>query len=152
MKIKSIINQLAIFSFILWWGGFTFYAAFVIPIGQKILGSHIQMGFISQQVTIRINYAALIACLLLFLNEFFRNNCNLSKIKPFNKICLCLMLAIIIFLFFFHPLLGDLLDFQNRKVIDEPHFYFLHRIYLILSSILWLLGIIYMSCFFRKPY
>jgi hypothetical protein len=150
MNIKSFINLLSIFAFFLWWGGFTFYAAFVIPTGQKILGSHVQMGFISQQVTTQINFAALIACVLLFLNEFIRNEWKFNQIKLLDKICLILMLAIVIFLFFFHPYLVALLDFQNIKVIDEPHFYFLHRIYLILSSILWLLGIIYMYRFFRK--
>jgi hypothetical protein len=150
IKYKQYINILAIFAFFLWWGGFTFYASFVIPTGQRILGSHVLMGFISQAVTKQINYAALITCLLLILNEFFRSDWSIKRIKSFSKICLISMLTIVIFLFCFHPYLDALLDFQNRTIIDEPYFYFLHRIYLLLSSVLWFIGIIYMVNLLKK--
>lgn len=44
-----------------WLGGLTFYAAVVIPTAHDVLGSHREVGFITQQVTERINAIAVVA-------------------------------------------------------------------------------------------
>ncbi|HTB05433.1 MAG TPA: hypothetical protein VK806_00680 [Bacteroidia bacterium] len=140
---KFLITLLAVFSFILWWGGFTFYAAFVISTGQKVLGDHVMMGFITEQVASKINYAALIACLLSFLNEWVRGGMKARLMRSFVVICLSVMLGLVIALFILYPFLQDLLDHQAHKEVDHDKFYLLHRIYLIISSALWVNGIVF---------
>ena len=140
---KFFITLLAIFSFILWWGGFTFYASFVIPTGQKILGDHVMMGFITEEVAPTINIAALIACLLFFISEWIRSERNFRRMRPFVWICLSLMLVLIVASFILYPYMQALLDNQTHKEIDHNRFYFLHRIYLLLATGLWLNGVIY---------
>ena len=48
----------------LWWGGFTFYALVVIPTAQKVLHSHVKVGFITQQVTGWLNWCGVLALVL----------------------------------------------------------------------------------------
>src|SRR5262249_17618726 len=49
----------------LWQGGFTFYAAVVVPIGMDELGSHTAQGVITRRVAPVINLAGLAALALL---------------------------------------------------------------------------------------
>ena len=145
---KSLISILAFFSFILWWGGFTFYAAFVIPTGQKVLGDHVLMGFITEQVAYKINITALVACLLSFTNEWIRSGEKISQMQRYAWICLTLMLLLIIASFILYPHLQALLNHETRQETDHAQFYFLHRIYLLLATALWINAIIYIlySC------
>ncbi len=53
-------NQFRVTILSLWWGAFTFYAGIVVPLGMKVLGSHTQMGIITQEVTVYLNFFSLI--------------------------------------------------------------------------------------------
>src|SRR5262249_56597146 len=52
---------LVLIALFFWQGGFTFYAAVVVPIGQQVLNSHLRQGFITQQVTNYLNLSGAIA-------------------------------------------------------------------------------------------
>src|SRR5258708_34600224 len=52
---------LAVAALMFWQGGFTFYAAVVVPIGQNVLGSHLEQGFITREVTWYLNIAGAVA-------------------------------------------------------------------------------------------
>jgi len=134
-----MVTVLAVFTYTLWWGGFTFYAAFVIPTGQKVLGDHVMMGFITEEVAPKISYAAIIACLFSFFNEWLGGEKN----RRFVLVSLSIMFLLTIGLFILYPFMHDLLDNQTHKEIDHNQFYFLHRIYLIISTILWINGIVF---------
>src|SRR2546423_10638475 len=54
---------LVIAALMLWQGGFTFYAAVVVPIGMDELGSHTAQGFLTRRVAPFINLAGLLALL-----------------------------------------------------------------------------------------
>src|SRR5215468_6101686 len=56
---------LVLVALMFWQGGFTFYAAVVVPVGQNELGSHLQQGFITRQVTDYLNLSGAIALFLL---------------------------------------------------------------------------------------
>jgi hypothetical protein len=132
-----------VLAFALWWGGFTFYASFVIPTGQKVLGNHVMMGFITRDVAPIINYVALIACLFAFLNEWLYK--GKDSIPMYAIICLALMLAFIIALFSLYPYLNEMLLVEKHTLTDENKFYSLHRIYLLLSTSLWIDGTVYIA-------
>src|SRR6266540_2071258 len=58
----SLIRRfLVLVALMFWQGGFTFYAAVVVPVGQEVLGSHLQQGFITRQVTNYLNLAGAVA-------------------------------------------------------------------------------------------
>ena len=39
---------LVLIALFFWQGGFTFYAAVVVPVGQQVLHSHLRQGFVTQ--------------------------------------------------------------------------------------------------------
>ena len=47
----------------LWWGGLTFYAGFVVPIGSRVTDATTQ-GFVTQRVTVWLNILALLTVAL----------------------------------------------------------------------------------------
>jgi hypothetical protein len=55
---------LVLIALMFWQGGFLFYAAVVVPIGQSVLGSHLEQGMITRQVTTYLNLAG---CISLFI-------------------------------------------------------------------------------------
>lgn len=114
----------------IWWGAFTFYAGIVIPLGMKVLGSHTEMGFITQQVTGYLNYLSL--PVFVFTAYTFRAE------KRFFVMALLLVLLQTI-LFFVHFELDKLLDFEQRIVLNKVTFYTLHRVYLLISTVIWLI-------------
>ena len=52
---------LVLIALFFWQGGFTFYAAVVVPVGQQVLHSHLRQGFVTQQVTNYLNLTGAIA-------------------------------------------------------------------------------------------
>ncbi len=128
-------KYLKIFVLSIWWGAFTFYAGVVIPIGMKVLGSHTEMGFITQQVTIYINIFSLI---IFFIYAYCLKN---EEVKVNNLVEEMIAISLIGFqllLFLLHYYQTDLLDFENHKINNRENFYLLHRIYLIVVTLIWL--------------
>lgn len=114
----------------IWWGAFTFYAGIVIPLGMKVLGGHTEMGFITQQVTGYLNYLSLL--IFVFTAYIFR-----GEKRFFIAILLLILLQLL--LFFVHFELDKLLDFEQRIVLNKVAFYTLHRVYLLISTVIWLI-------------
>jgi len=139
MSMKKVFELLAVFTFIIWWGGFTFYASFVLPAAQEITGDHVMAGFITQLVAVKINIASLLAWIFLVINEWAGRN-KAKKMNQFLLAYLVIMLVGIIALFMLYPHLGSLLDNITHEETDHKRFYMLHRIYLLISSLLWLNG------------
>ncbi len=114
----------------IWWGAFTFYAGIVIPLGMKVLGSHTEMGFITQQVTGYLNYLSL--PIFIFTAYIFRGE------KRFFVAAVLLVLLQLL-LFIIHAQLDKLLDFEQRIILNKATFYSLHRVYLLISTVIWLI-------------
>ena len=128
-------QQLKIISLSIWWGAFTFYAGVVIPVGMRVLGSHTEMGFITQQVTIYVNVFSLIVflfCAYCLHNEAFTTNILIEQIIVISIIGFQLLL------FLLHAYLTDLLNFEKHTIVNPDNFYLLHRIYLIIETLIWL--------------
>ena len=52
----SVVRRfVALLAFAAWLGGFTFYAAVVVPAGTEVLGGAVAQGFITQAVTLHLN-------------------------------------------------------------------------------------------------
>ncbi|GGD67567.1 hypothetical protein GCM10011514_34560 [Emticicia aquatilis] len=114
----------------IWWGAFTFYSGVVINVGMQVLGSHTEMGFITQAVTNYLNFISL--PIFAFAAYAFRAE------KRFFIAAIFLVLLQVV-LFFVHFKLDKLLDFGQRVVLNKAVFYSLHRIYLWTSTVIWLI-------------
>ena len=136
-----------LFAFAIWWGGFTFYASVVVPVGSEILGSSRTQGFITQVVTHWLNVASALTILMLALDLWLNRRAR----KTFNfvleagiAIGLLICLATLVFL---HPKMDELISLAGETISDEAEFYKIHRFYLWVSTIQWALGGLWMASF-----
>ncbi len=114
----------------IWWGAFTFYSGVVINVGMQVLGSHAEMGFITQAVT---NYLNIISLpIFVFTAYTFRAEKSLFIAAIF-------LVLLQVVLFFVHIELDKLLDFEQQIILTEATFYSLHRVYLLISTVIWLI-------------
>ncbi len=128
------LNYLKTIILSIWWGAFTFYAGIVVPVGMRVLGSHFEMGMITQQVTIYLNIFSLIIFLIYaycLKNEDVTMNSLLEEIIAISLISFQLLL------FLLHYYKTDLIDFEQHKILNPDIFYLLHRIYLIVETLIW---------------
>lgn len=113
-----------------WWGGLTFYAAIVVPIGTEQIGSTAQ-GFITQEVTHWHNTLLTTMTGALLVEAWLRRCRWLGAVT--------MALAVVnAALLFEHSALTDMMDFSSRTVEDT--FYSQHAVYLWLTTAEWALG------------
>lgn len=125
MRIKTFIYILLT---AFYWGGFTFYAGLVVPVGMRVLGNHVRMGFITKEVTVYLNF---LGVLWVFAsNIFFENK---------SRWVVVAVAFLIVSLFYLHPLQSDSMNCVNLELKPNSNFYTLHRIYLIISTFIWVL-------------
>ena len=132
---------LSLVALIFWQGGFTFYAAVVVPIGQRVLGSHLEQGFITREVTWHMNIAGAVALAVLAFELFAsRQAQQLVKWRWALWIGMaCGLLALVVE----HPILDAFIDIDGHGITERASFRMLHRIYLWTSTFEWVLGWIY---------
>lgn len=127
----------------MWMGGFTFYAEIVIPTASHVLGSHRQVGFITQQVTHWLNLIG-IAALAVFLWNLLA---EWPRQPARRRLCLAgawaTMLLSHVGLFATHPFIDRLLDAQTRGISDFDRFENLHTVYLGFATLQWFAALFY---------
>jgi len=121
-------------------GGFLFYAAVVVPIGTGELGPTTQ-GFVTRHVTKVMNIANLVAVALLAADWVAERNGRSRSQNALVSICGLAILTLTIVQFWLHPRLESQLDPEEIAVLNPQVFYGLHRIYLWLSTAIWLLSL-----------
>ena len=124
--------------FALWWGGFTFYAAVVVPVGTAVLGGTVAQGFVTQPVTDRLNVLGAVVAVAL--------GWNLRRLWPGAAAGMRRALgwswgvfaAAQLTLFVLHPRLDAMLDARTRSFVAErATFYAMHRAYLLVAAAAW---------------
>jgi hypothetical protein len=140
-----LIRITLLITFAIWWGGFTFYAAIVVPVGSEILGSARTQGFITQVVTHWLNLAAALTILMMAVDSWL-NRRTRKKVGFFIQlgatIASFICLAVLVYL---HPRMDELINFSGETISDEAKFYEIHRVYLWVSSVQWVLGAVWMA-------
>ena len=132
---------LTLVALIFWQGGFTFYAAVVVPVGQRVLGSHLEQGFITREVTWYMNIAGAVALAVLAGELFFARQPQL--LVKWRWAFWMGMAGGILALILEHPRLDAFIDIDGHALTERANFRVLHRIYLWTSTLEWLLGWIY---------
>jgi hypothetical protein len=121
-----------------WQGGFTFYAAVVVPIGTDVLGSSLHQGMITRQVTQWLNIAGAVALAAWALDLALEPAAN--AVRQRLRWALWLLLVVLLgALAWLHPRMDALLDLDpdNFRVVDHGVFHNLHRWYLWLGTAQW---------------
>jgi hypothetical protein len=139
---------LVVIALMFWQGGFTFYAAVVVPVGQDVLGSHLAQGFITRQVTQYLNLAGAAALLVLLLDLLAA-----GREGPWTRrlrwVLWLGMLAILAALAWLHPHIDQYLNPETQELIDRKAFRSGHRLYLWLSTVQWGFGLAYLGLALR---
>lgn len=128
----AALRHTSLFLLALWWGGLTFYSAFVVPIGAERIGASDQ-GFVTRDVTQVLNGLGVITALTTAFPAYFDRN----RLLLLAASALLASLALLIPLHFH---LDSLLDHSQASVIDSEQFYFWHRLYLIGTTLQWFIG------------
>ena len=126
-----------------WLGGFTFYAAVVIPTAQHVLGTHLEVGFITQQVTHWLNLGAGLTILALAANLWLLKRNGVLGMRPLGITWSVLVVSLIILLVL-HPRLDRFLDETEHEVSHRADFYGWHRAYLIVATIQWCAAVVHL--------
>ena len=138
-RLAAVRHFSAILLLALWWGGFTFYALAVVPTGHQVLRSKVRQGFITQQVTIKLNaLGAVVLGVLLWELLATRRTHGRSRRFQWAVLSWALLAATLAALCWLHGRLDAQLDFTQRTVLDDDVFYQWHRAYLIVATVQWL--------------
>ena len=125
-------------TWIVWQGGFVFYAAVVVPTATDIVGSPVIQGFVTQEVTRWLNVLGAVFHLLLAWTLIAERGTPRWRWRvALSSLSAALMLA----LFALHPVLDSFLD-PVEQTVDRPKvFYRWHIAYLWVSTTQWLLAL-----------
>jgi hypothetical protein len=134
---------LVLLTLLFWQGGFTFYASVVVPIGTEFLGSAVEQGFITAQVTRYLNLAGLVAVPVL-LWDALATRATWRQRAP--RLALWVGLAVTLaVLLWLHPLMADRMDREALRIHERSGFRRLHRGYLWTSTVQWVFGLVFLA-------
>lgn len=126
-------------SLAVWWGGLTFYAAIVVPLGIEQFGG-VEQGMLTQRVTVRLNVAGTVAAIGLLIDAFCCQTPNRRAVMP------SALLGLQVWLWILHSRLSRWLGATSMSSDSGALFYHEHRIYLWVTTAQWLIGL---ACFWR---
>ena len=132
-----IFRTLLITTFALWFGGFIFYVAFVVPIGTEVLGSARSQGFITQQVTHWLNLVCGCAILVMLLESFRNWRTSFVRWHVVQLAMVLIIAGLLVALVLIHPVMDEMIIVEDEMITDEVRFEVLHRVYLWVSTIQW---------------
>ncbi|PWT85883.1 MAG: hypothetical protein C5B58_02350 [Acidobacteria bacterium] len=142
--ITFVRRFLVLAALMFWQGGFTFYAAVVVPVGQHVLKSHMKQGFITREVTNYLNLAGLVALAPLTWDVPTTRDSS-SRRRCARYACLALMALFWIVLVTLHRYLDGQLDLELRTFRNQELFDRGHRWYLWISTFQWAAALVYIG-------
>jgi hypothetical protein len=139
-----IARRLLVFAaFSFWIGGFTFYAAVVVPAGSEVLGSHRTQGFVTQQVTTYLNISGALALLPLAWDAAASRDPYVAR-RWARWLAWLGMGLTLVALVWLHSHLDAFLDPHEFSVLDSSRFRPAHRVYLWTSTVQFGCGLTYL--------
>jgi DMSO/TMAO reductase YedYZ heme-binding membrane subunit len=140
---------LCIFALMFWQGGFTFYAAAVVPIAGFVLEPNLHLrARITDTVTNVLNFAGVAAILLLLWD--FASSADPSRRRFRSRVVLlAILLATLAALFPLHYWLELLDPPEGTGPADSATFLVAHLIYVSVSAVQLLAALIYLGATLR---
>ncbi|MBY0514071.1 MAG: hypothetical protein K2P78_09200 [Gemmataceae bacterium] len=123
-----------------WQGGFFFYAAVVVPAGTDVLGSAAGQGAITVRVTDGLNLCGVLGLAAVAWDVALSRDPARRRTAA-RWWCWAAMLACQYLLLVLHAVLESLMDPTRTHVQVRPPFYTVHRIYLWVSTVVWVAGL-----------
>lgn len=131
---------LVVAALMFWHGGFTFYAAVVVPLGQEIVGK--RQGFLTREVTDYLNLSGGVALLLSAWDVAAAPDRRWRRSLRWGSwVVMAVSLAALVWL---HPHMDQYLELDSMRIVDRPGFRFEHRWYLWISTVQWGAGLVYL--------
>ena len=140
----KIAPFLTIITFALWWGGFTFYASWVIPTAHEVTGNHILTGMITQRVSNVLNVLTT-AFIAVSMVTFYVEKRERKQWIPLSIIALGLLVLVVL-----HPKMDPFIQVETQSLSDKTGFYAYHRVYLLVSTAMWLAGSVWLFFFTKR--
>jgi hypothetical protein len=132
-----LLRRFAVLAALMFWqGGFTFYAAVVVPIGAEVLESHTKQGFITRQVSNWLNVAGAVALPVLAWDLVVAHEA-LSWRHWWRWTAWVVALLALGTLVILHQRLDELLQSEQFQILDREQYRDLHRFYLWTSTVQW---------------
>src|SRR5436309_15122513 len=97
-----------------WQGGFTFYSAVVVPLGQDMFGR--RQGFLTREVTDHLNLSGAVALLLLAGDVLLVP--DLPRRRWLRWGAWAVMTAGLAALVWLHPRMDEYLDLEATRIVD----------------------------------
>ena len=123
----------------IWWGGLTFYALIVVPIGSDIT-STIEQGLVTQRVTNWHNWLTILVTACSWIMAFVRKRLIWWGIAT-------MLLVLTLGLISVHRDLSNLIDPMEHSITDD--FYSIHATYLWLTTAEWFVGLLGLVIYVR---
>jgi hypothetical protein len=134
--VKIFRRFLVVAALMFWQGGFTFYAAVVVPVGEKALDSRLAQGYVTRQVSNYLNLSGALALLPLGWDLLASRDGSCWR-RRLRWIAWTLMLLFLSVLVWLHPRLDALLAQESFAILDSEQFRAGHRWYLWISTAQW---------------
>ena len=138
--IRITTRILIVATFAMWFGGFGFYTAFVVPTGTEVLGSSFEQGMITRRVTRQLNLICALAVLAMLAESWLNWSSQQGKLRAPKLAIVLFILAMWVLLVRLHPAIDSLIDQDAQDIDQYAKFYRLHRAYLWTSTLQWLAG------------
>jgi hypothetical protein len=132
---------LVLMALLFWQGGFLFYAAVVVPIGQQELG-HRQQGFVTRRVTNYLNLSGAAALGILGIDAAFADRARGRRLA--RTLSWLAMAATLGWLAWLHLSMEAFLDLDTLGIRKPALFHGQHRLYLWVSALQWACGLVFL--------
>ena len=145
--LRVLRRYLALAALFFWQGGFTFYAAVVVPIGQEVVGKETQP-FITRQVAqwINISGAAALVILALDLAAAAREARWAHLVRWLSWLGMAAALVALVWLY---PYIDRHLNTEVQEIFQRKEMRPWHRAYLWVSTVQWGFGLLYVGLTLR---
>jgi hypothetical protein len=139
--VTTLRRFLILAALMFWQGGFTFYAAVVVPVGQQTLGSESQSQ-VTRRVTNYLNLAGVAALPILAWDIWSVQGAGGSR-RVWRWTMWSGMTSSMALLIWLHLRLDAILDRETKGGFDPQVFYTNHRLYLWTSTLQWAFAVAY---------
>jgi hypothetical protein len=133
----SVRRFLVFQAFLLWQGGFLFYASFVVPAGTEVLGSAASQGAITTRVADALN-ACGVAGLVVIAWDLATTRDPVRRRTTARWSCWGVAAVCQGLLFVLHMWMDSCMDPGRARVLINPPFRALHKTYLWTSTVQWI--------------
>lgn len=146
MPLQSFVFRLlCLLALSVWMGGFTFYSAVVIPVLHDSLGS-LETGYVTQRVTDYLNVIGVGTVLIWWAAAWVERSVGSARGRRTRLVLLATTTLILLGLIVLHRVMDGRLEAGSLR-----GFYPLHRVYLIASTVQWLVNLGLMTTLLVSP-